>query len=57
MVKSCSGLPVQKWMKNIRGYYDKGENCREFRLLTWTTFIGQFIQPVGWEGKGSKMVD
>ena len=25
-------------------------SCRKFRLLTWTSFIGQFVHPVGWEG-------
>ena len=26
------------------------ENCRQIRLLTWTSFIGQFVHPVGGEG-------
>ena len=34
---------------SIRGYIDS-ENCRQFRLLIWTSFIGKFIHPV--EGKG-----
>ena len=31
-----------------------GENCRQFRLLTWTSLNGQFIHPVGGKewGKG-----
>ena len=29
-----------------------GENCCQFRLLTWTAFIGQFIDPVGVEEMG-----
>ena len=27
-----------------------GENCREFKLLKWTSLIGQFAHPVGGEG-------
>ena len=27
-----------------------GENCRQFKLLTWTSFIGHFVHPVGGEG-------
>ena len=30
-----------------------GENCRQFRLLTWTSFIVQFVQLLGGEGMGS----
>ena len=26
------------------------ENCRQFSLLAWNSFIGQFVDPVG--GKG-----
>ena len=26
------------------------ENCRQFRLLTWNSFIGQFVYRVGGEG-------
>ena len=30
---------------NIRGYYDRG--CRQFRLLTWNSFISQSeLEPV-----------
>ena len=29
-----------------------GENCRQFRLLTWTSLIGQFVYPVWGEGCG-----
>ena len=29
-----------------------GENCHHFRLLTLTSFIGQFVNPVGGEGMG-----
>ena len=32
-------------MYYIRGYYDK--NCRQFGLLTWDLFNGQFVHPVG----------
>ena len=35
----------KKWIGNIRGYYDRGRNCRQFSLLTWTSYIGQFIHP------------
>ena len=31
--------------------YDRG-NCRQFRLLTWNSFIGQFVHIVGGEGMG-----
>ena len=24
-----------------------GEKCSQFRLLTWISFIGQFVHPVG----------
>ena len=27
-------------------------HCRQFKLLIWTSFIGQFIHPVGGEGWG-----
>ena len=32
-----------------------GKICRQFRLLTWTSFIVQFVHPVGGKmiGKGS----
>ena len=30
----------------------KGKNCRQFRLLTWNSFIGKFVLPVGGEGIG-----
>ena len=29
-----------------------GENCHIFRLLTWNSFIGQFVHPVGGVGMG-----
>ncbi len=32
------------------------ENCRQFRLLTWTSFIGQFVDLVG-GGDGIKGMD
>ena len=32
----------------ICGYYDKGKIVD--RLLTWTSFIGQFVHPVGEKG-------
>ena len=28
----------------------QGINCLQFSLLTWTSFIGQFVHPVGREG-------
>ena len=39
--------------------YDRGKNCRKFRLLTWTSIIGQFVHPVGGEnwGKGREWGD
>ena len=30
----------------------QGENSRQFRLLTWASFIGQFVYLVGGEGMG-----
>ena len=30
----------------------QGKNCRQFSLLTWISFIGQFIHPVGGEEMG-----
>ena len=35
----------------INNYMDimTWENCLQFRLLAWTSFIGQFIHPVGGE--------
>ena len=29
-----------------------GKNCRQFMLLTWKSFIGQFVHPVGVESLG-----
>ena len=29
-----------------------GENCRQFSLLTWNSFIGQFVHPVRGKGMG-----
>ena len=28
------------------------QECRQFRLLTWTLFIGQFVHPQGGEEMG-----
>ena len=25
----------------------QGINCRQFKLLSWTSFIGQFVYPMG----------
>ena len=30
----------------------QGKNCRQFMLLTWNLFIGQFVHPVGGYGMG-----
>ena len=30
------------------------ENFRQFRLLTWISFIGQFVHSLGWEGMGER---
>ena len=40
----------------IRGYIDRGKFVANFASKIWTTFIGQFIHPVG-EGDGGKWVD
>ena len=34
-----------------------GINCCQFRLLTWTSIMGQFVNPVGGGGDGVKGVD
>ena len=36
----------------MRGYYDKGKFV--VRLLTWNSFISQFVHPGGREGMGVK---
>ena len=30
----------------------QGKNCRQFNLLTWNSFIGQFVYPVGGKEMG-----
>ena len=30
----------------------QGKNCRQFSLLIWNSFIGQFVHPVRGEGMG-----
>ena len=43
------GLEIFKGDKTgYRIYVDTitGENCRQFRLLTWNSFICQFVHPV-----------
>ena len=42
---------LHKWIHNIREYLT-GEKCRQFRLLTWTSHIGQFVHPVGGDRMG-----
>ena len=34
---------------------DRGKKCRQFKLLTWTSFVGQFVHPVGGWGKRDRM--
>ena len=34
----------------------EGINCHKFRLLTWISFISQFVYPVGGEGMGCIVV-
>ena len=34
---------------NIRRYFDRGNNHRQFSLKTCTTDIGQFVHLVGWK--------
>ena len=41
---------IEKWMLDMRGFYGRGENCRQLSLLTWNSFIDQFILQVGGEG-------
>ena len=45
-------FPMEQWMQNIRGYYDRGK----FRLLTWNSAIGQFIRLVREQRDGVKGV-
>ena len=33
-----------------------GENCRQFSLIIWTPFIGQFVHPVGMKGMGKVVI-
>ena len=35
----------------------QGKNCRQIRLLTWISFISQFIHLVEGKGMGVKVVD
>ena len=47
-----------KWIQNIREYYDRGIKCRQCRFIKWDSFISQFVQPVGGQGTGwGKRVD
>ena len=43
---------LKEWIKDIRGYIDRGKFFRQFSLLIWNLFIGQFIYPVGGERIG-----
>ena len=43
---------IQEWIYYIPGYYDRGNKCRQLRLQSWNSFIGQFVHPVGREGIG-----
>ena len=47
--KDCN---MQKWIQKVRGYYDRGKNCRQFILLFLLSFIGQFVYPLRGEGMG-----
>ena len=40
---------IEKWMLDMRGFYGRGENCRQLSLLTWNSFIDQIILPGGRE--------
>ena len=39
------GVTVKEWIYYLRGY----DVRKKFRMLTWTTFIGQFVHPAGGE--------
>ena len=41
----------------IYGGYLKGKIGRKFRLLTWTSLMGQIVNPVNRKGKGVNWVD
>ena len=55
MYKICS---VQNWnleqpmirCKYIRGYIKRGNICRQFNLLIWTSFFGQFVHALTGRG-------
>ena len=39
-------------MQNIRGYYNREKYICQFGLITWNSFIYQFLHPVGEKGLG-----
>ena len=44
---------IKTYLKNLyKIYVDIEKNCRQYRLLTWTSLIGQFAHPVGGEEMG-----
>ena len=57
-MSSSVSLPVEYLEKMDLKWKDtpidsgKFEICREFRLLIWTSFNGQFVHPVVGEGNG-----
>ena len=32
----------------------QGKNCRQFSLITWNSFICQFVHPLGGKGMGKR---
>ena len=36
--------------------YRQGENCRQFKLPTWTSFIVQFVPPGSGKGVGGNVI-
>ena len=48
---------IPKGVKNgYRIYLDIMKICHKVSLLIWTTFIGQFVHPVGGEGTGLRIM-
>ena len=43
---------LKEWIKDIRGYIDRGKFFRQFSLLIWNLFIVQFIYSLGGEELG-----
>ena len=45
-------IQYMDWIYLIGGYIDREKISQQSSLTIWTSFIGQFIFPVGGEGMG-----